>query len=970
MSKRKQKGTPKSKISSNPKVYKEKISLVIPCYNESKRIPQLLSELKKFALKWTGAIEIILVDDGSTDDSVTSIQSTFPTAFGGNIDFHLLELGKNQGKGAALKAGIAAATGEHILTLDADMATSPLELQRWLRKCNTFPTDKILIASREHQDSKVEGNIIRRIAGLVYNFIIQLFTNINLSDTQCGFKLYPKGIAKPLFENLQSKGWAHDVELLYQAKLEDISVEPMPVQWKHQEDSKISLFVDSFKMFWQTLAISTRLKWNWFVSKPIADLRNKVSNTSEPSYYRLLFVGLALLLLIMMPLLSFDFGITGDEEVQKVYGEKVLSYFETNGQDSTALSYKNLYYYGGLFDYSAAWANKNIGGLDPYDMRHLLNALVGFLMILFTGFLAKEITGSWRMAFFALLFMAVSPRIFGHSMNNPKDIPFAAAYVFSMLYMIRFIKEMPRPSNKTIIMLIIGIAAAINVRVGGILLIAYFGLFVLVNFFLKRNDFKEGKSVLKLGIIGVFVVLGAYFGGLLFWPYGLQAPFSNPLKALGEMSNFSTGIRMLFNGEHLWSDELPWYYIPKWIGISAPLFLLAGLILFIVFYFMKFKKINNVLLGMVAFTAIFPVAYAIYKHSSLYDGMRHFLFVYPMLIVLCAWGWHQLMKLDLQKSAKLGTSIVLALLVALPTIWMIRNHPHQYTYFNELSGGLKGAYGKYETDYWMNSMKGLCEWLVENDARIKNGEKVIIRTNCTLPVKYYMSKLAPNVAVGYVRYNDRIKTRTADYYMFFSRFVNKDLLKNGAWPPEDVVYTENAGGVVLGAITKHDDNSDTEAAEAEKQKDWAKAIPLYEKAVQINPKHEAALFGLANCYLNTGNMPKLKETLDKSLALSDTYINNLNMLGQYHLRTNNLQAGLETYQKINKLNYKYALSYYYMAAIHQQQGQLDKAIEIGKNMQKHAPSFKPGYELMARIYQQKGDNNTAQKYLEYVKRLK
>ena len=67
-------------------------------------------------------------------------------------------------------------------------------------------------------------------------------------------------------------------------------------------------------------------------------------------------------------MLSFDFGITGDEEVQKIYGEKILSYFETDGEDKSALDYKNLYYYGGLFDYSAAWLNKNVGGFDTLEV--------------------------------------------------------------------------------------------------------------------------------------------------------------------------------------------------------------------------------------------------------------------------------------------------------------------------------------------------------------------------------------------------------------------------------------------------------------------------------------------------------------------------------------------------------------------------------------------------------------------------
>ena len=933
--------------------FKGRLSLIIPCYNESNRIAKLRRSLLTFDKKWDQPLEIIVVNDGSTDDTAQKIEKDLNGAFSSNVDFQFINLEKNQGKGGALKAGVAAATGDYLLTLDADMATSPTELFAWMAQLPgmTFPENKILIGSREHGKSKVQGNLIRRVAGLIFNFIIQLFTNLHIADTQCGFKLYPAEIGKKLFQELRTKGWAHDVELLYAARQQGIEVQTMPVAWEHQEDSKIALFSDSLKMLGQTILISTRLKWRHFIVQPIKDLRQGIPSLGEPSWYRLLFVLATILLLFLMPKLSFDFGITGDEEVQKIYGEKILSYFETDGEDKSALDYKNLYYYGGLFDYSAAWLNKHVGGLDVYEMRHLLNAFVGFLMLFFTGLLAREVSQSWRIAFFALLFMALSPRIFGHSMNNPKDIPFAAAYVFSLLHMVRFLKQLPNPGSKTIVMLIIGIAAAINVRVGGILLIAYFGLFVGLSYLLRsdlRPLLSQAKPLAKIIGIGLLVAIASFFLGMLFWPYALQAPLSNPFKALSEMSNFSTSIRMLFEGTHMWSDELPWYYIPKWVAIASPIFTLVGLLAFTIFYALKWRKVDALSLLFILFTAVFPVAYAIIKDSSLYDGMRHFLFIYPMLIVLAAWGWNQL--IDLPKMRWVG-SAVLALLVALPAFWMVKNHPYQSVYFNELAGGIDNAYGRYETDYWMNSVKEMSEWLIENEPKIKNGEDVIITTNCYIPAHHYMKLKYDNARVRYTRYNDRHK-QVADYHLMITRFVNKDLMKN-TWPLEEVVYTVKAGNTILGAITKiRDGYQGLAAAEAEKARNFSEAARLYDLETKANPKDETAWLGLANARMQLGDFENAKTALDGFTNLSDTHVNGQFALALYYLNTGKNAEAKATLERLTKINYKYNASYFYLSRIYVQENQIAKAMEALEMYDETGGNQVSAYDMAIQIAKQ------------------
>lgn len=914
-----------------PANFKQKLSLVIPCYNEAAQVTRLVKSLERFDRLWDGAYEVILVDDGSKDDTATHLQAALLQAALTKGEAEVLALPKNVGKGGALQAGVARATGDFILTLDADTATPPQQVKEWLAQLpgHTFPPDKILIGSRENDFSQVKGTPLRRFAGLIYNFIVQFFTNLTFSDTQCGFKLYPATIGKPLFANLHNKGWAHDIELLYQAALQGIKIVPMPITWQHQDDSKISLVKDSLQMAWDTLLITSRLTWNWMVIQPLKDLRQPRPAT-ESSLFRFLFVLVSLLLLIGMPWLSSDYGITGDEEVQRIYGEKVLAYFQSDGENREALNYKNLYYYGGLFDYLAAYLHQYLPHWDIYQLRHLLNAFFGFILIYFTGLLGKELGNSWRMGFFALIFMALSPRIFGHAMNNPKDIPFAAAYVFTSLYLVRLIKHLPRPGSKILLCLAVGIAAAINFRVGGLLLIAYLALIVFTFIFVKKEGqpvFKSDLQFFKMGGRFLLVMVLGYLGGLCFWPYGWEAPLRHPWQALQEMSNFSTSIRMLFAGSHLWSDELPWYYTLQWLGMVAPLFILLGLLLALLRLPFLPKKVDRFALVFVAFSFVFPISYAIYKGASLYDGIRHFLFVYPVLAVLAALGWHQLMLMAKSGWPRRLVGLGLAALCGWSLFWMVKNHPHQYVYFNELVGGVAGAHGQYEVDYWMNSAKELSEYLVEKELPGKETEGLVVLSNCFGPVNHYLGQAAPGLKVVYANYYNRHQY-SADYYLFLPRFVDRNLLLRGAYPPPEVIKTVSVEGITLGSLSKATDRFDQKGYAAFEAQDYSAAIDWYEKALAANPRNDAALLGMAEAALAAENYPKLLQAAQQLLQLSNTNINGLSALANYHLKTNDLNKAEETFTQMTLLDSKYKEAYYQLFFIYALQNNTQQALEM------------------------------------------
>lgn len=247
------------------------LSLVIPLYNEQRQMPGLQHALQEFAAAWTAhshpqpyelRYELILVDDGSTDQTPLLLPQ-LAARFQADplMTCTVLTHPSNAGKGAALKTGVRAASGKWILTLDADMATRPLQLLDWQQQgwIDLERDDKkIWIGSREHPDSQVSDTSSRRVIGRIFNCLIRLICQLPLRDTQCGFKLYPGTAARELFSQLVDVGWAHDIELLLRAQGLGYNIQSLPLTWTAGQESKIRVWRDAPRMFMALIAIRAR----------------------------------------------------------------------------------------------------------------------------------------------------------------------------------------------------------------------------------------------------------------------------------------------------------------------------------------------------------------------------------------------------------------------------------------------------------------------------------------------------------------------------------------------------------------------------------------------------------------------------------------------------------------------------------------------------------------------------------------
>lgn len=252
------------------------ISIVIPAYNESKKLNGFLQRVISYCGGSSRSCEIIVVDDGSTDNTFEIAESFKPSYPGLDV----IRNRKNEGKGYAVKAGMLRARGEIVLFLDADGSVDPDEIGKNTHFILNDGYD-IFIGSRvirgATQTLKVKW--YRKAIGAVFNFFVHLFLFKSVKDTQCGFKMFKKSVVKPLFSRSCIKGFGFDIEILYLAHKMGYKIIEWPVSWRHVSGSKVNLFTDSLEMFFNIIQVR-----NWHCT-PI----NPLSENLGPDEFKYMF---------------------------------------------------------------------------------------------------------------------------------------------------------------------------------------------------------------------------------------------------------------------------------------------------------------------------------------------------------------------------------------------------------------------------------------------------------------------------------------------------------------------------------------------------------------------------------------------------------------------------------------------------------------------------------------------------------
>ena len=415
-----------------------------------------------------------------------------------------------------------------------------------------------------------------------------------------------------------------------------------------------------------------------------------------------------------------DYGLGWDDYSHSQYGELLLAFYASGFRDPRAFSFVNLYMYGGGFDMAAALLAK-ILPFDLFETRRLAGAGLGLLGLFVIWRLGRRIGGPLA-GLIALALLAACPLYYGHMFMNPKDIPFAVMMAITLLGIVRAIEEYPQPALVTWLLFGLGIGLSIGSRImGGFAVLYALAALILIVALEARSDSLRPAAVRLGHFLRALVpsIIIAYAAMALVWPWSVRDPL-NPLRTVLYFSQFfEKPWRELFAGELILAPDMPRSYLPVLFGLQMPeIFLalaitgLAGALAMVLRPLIPIRR--RAICLSVVLAASLPIAVAVATRPAMYNGIRHFVFVIPPLALLGGLAGSFLLERAKQygRLALLAASAILVTGLLLPVVDIVRLHPYQYAYFNQLAGGIRGAEGRYMLDYWGLAFKQASQQLL------------------------------------------------------------------------------------------------------------------------------------------------------------------------------------------------------------------------------------------------------------------
>jgi len=415
-------------------------------------------------------------------------------------------------------------------------------------------------------------------------------------------------------------------------------------------------------------------------------------------------LALILVNLILGSMVFRQYGESWDESSQFLYGQKSLAAYEGFKRVST-LEDKGPFY-AMIASLGAQTLERLDRQLKPDETWQLMNFLSFLIGLFFLYRLCRRWTTRWA-AFGATLLFNTQPLLWGHAFINPKDIPFMAFFLASVelgLAMGADSDAANQPARSARLVLwkaalagsVLGMCTAIRV------LGPAAGALVAIYWLLKSGR----HSLPGLGVYFLAALVTTY----AVWPGLWGHPLGNYLKAFATATDYPWGGRVLFNGMEYTPDKLPRSYLPTLLTLQftepALALFAVGLVSAVIQVYRK--KIDWNISGLFATWFGLPFLAVIIARPILYDNFRQFLFIIPPLFALAALGIHDLSGWLKKPAWKV---VFLALLIAPGVYWGVRLHPYQYIYYNNLAGGVTGAFRRYELDYWATSYRELTEYL-------------------------------------------------------------------------------------------------------------------------------------------------------------------------------------------------------------------------------------------------------------------
>lgn len=435
-----------------------------------------------------------------------------------------------------------------------------------------------------------------------------------------------------------------------------------------------------------------------------------------------------LAVLVVVALCTYkDYAISNDEGVQHRYGEMIIAYFASGFEDRRLFSFLNLYLYGGLFDIVAIGLS-HVVPIDPFDLRHILCALIGIAGIGAAAAIARLIAGP-RAGLIAAIGLTLCGAWYGSMFNHTKDIPFAVAMTAATLFLFRIGRRLPSPRIADVVAFGVLAGAALGIRSLGLLMAIYVGFAVAT--YLPWRQIRVGRARWRFAAASVVAllpaVLLAYVIMVLAWPWAGLAPL-NPVRGLLAFTEFNYSIRTLLAGKVYDMADVPRLYVPIYFMIRLPLLMLFGASIAMALVWLRPSDADRNTrqgpeIALLSLMVIFPLACQVIWHGPAFTGLRHFLFLVPIIAALSGIGLDRALKLFEMRGQMFvsGGLAVISMCFLWNAVILFRLHPYEYIGYNALVGGLGGASRRYDLDYWFNSMP---EAIGELEAYLRRTEPV------------------------------------------------------------------------------------------------------------------------------------------------------------------------------------------------------------------------------------------------------
>jgi len=451
-----------------------------------------------------------------------------------------------------------------------------------------------------------------------------------------------------------------------------------------------------------------------------------------------------------------DYGITTDEPFQRTSGYYwylwIISNFFSDYTNFEFLKinfnkmewsqgFKNGLFleYGVIFDLFAVFIEDIFNLENVYQKKHLLNFLIFFSSSVCFFQLIKYRFKDNFLSFIGVLFYITSPRVFAESFYNSKDIIFMSFTLFAVFFAVKLLKNY---KIKNIILFSLFAALATDVRTMGIFLILLFVIFFILECLEKNSFLKNNFTLFSLLIFSYFLFM------YLFWPHLWLNPLDNFLASFQSFKNYSWGGSVLYLGEYVSAQHLPWHYSLVWIVITLPI--IYSLLFVLGSFKISFNFFNNFLnidpenfskklwyshndkidLFILMYFLV-PIVAVIAFGSTLYNGWRHLYFIYPALVYISIFGLKYILSFDFFKNFKYFFYSIIFIFIFINFYNLIKFHPYQNVYFNYLVE--KKANYLFEVDYWGSGNAHALKKIIKD---AQSNKKINVGTASFTPLSY------------------------------------------------------------------------------------------------------------------------------------------------------------------------------------------------------------------------------------------